>query len=67
MEQYVGLDVSQEQTSVCVVDGGGRVIWEGKCTSTPEAIAATIHTRAPEAVRKNGACVSAGLNHIINS
>ena len=51
MEQYVGLDVSQEQTSVCVVDGGGQVIWEGKCTSTPEAIAATIRTRAPEAVR----------------
>ena len=35
MEQYVGLDVSQEQTSVCVVDGGGKVIWEGKCASTP--------------------------------
>jgi hypothetical protein len=51
MEQYVGLDVSQEQTSVCVVDGGGKVIWEGKCTSTPEAIAATIRMRAPEAAR----------------
>src|SRR4051812_14519879 len=51
MEQYVGLDVSQEQTSVCVVDGGGKVIWEGKCTSSPEAIAATLRTRALEAVR----------------
>src|SRR5215211_2097079 len=51
MEQYVGLDVSQERTSVCVVDGGGKVIWEGQCTSTPEAIAATLRTRAPEAVR----------------
>ena len=51
MEQYVGLDVSQEQTSVCVVDGGGQVIWEGKCASTPEAIAATLRTRAPEVVR----------------
>src|SRR5689334_4930105 len=51
MEQYVGLDVSQEQTSVCVVDGGGKVIWEGKCTSTPEAIAATLCARAPEAMR----------------
>ena len=51
MEQYVGLDVSQEQTSVCVIDGGGKVIWEGKCTSTPEAIAAILRTRAPEAVR----------------
>src|SRR4051795_5992459 len=34
-----------------VSDGGGKVIWEGKCASTPEAIAATIRTRAPEAVR----------------
>ena len=32
MEQCVGLDVSQEQTSVCVVEGGGKVIWQGKCT-----------------------------------
>jgi hypothetical protein len=23
MERYVGLDVSQEQTSICVVDGSG--------------------------------------------
>ena len=51
MEQYVGLDVSQGQTSVCVVDGGGQVIWEGKCASTPEAIATTLRTRAPEVVR----------------
>jgi transposase len=51
MEQYVGLDVSQEQTSVCVVDGDGKTLWQGKCASTPEAIAATIRTRAPEAVR----------------
>jgi transposase len=51
MEQYVGLDVSQEQTSVCVVDSGGQVIWEGKCASTPEAIAAAIRARAPEVAR----------------
>ena len=51
MEQYVGLDVSQEQTSVCVVDGDGKTLWQGKCASTPEAIAATIRTRAPGAVR----------------
>jgi transposase len=51
MEQYVGLDVSLEQTSVCVVDGGGKVIWQGKCASTPEAIAATIRAKAPAVVR----------------
>jgi transposase len=51
MERYVGLDVSQEQTSVCVVDGSGKTLWQGKCASTPEAIAATIRARAPEVTR----------------
>ena len=42
MDHYVGLDVSLEQTSVCVVDGNGKTLWQGKCASTPEAIAATV-------------------------
>ena len=28
MKQYVGLDVSQDQTSICVVDESGRVLWQ---------------------------------------
>lgn len=51
MEQYVGLDVSLELTFVCVVDDGGKTLWQGKCGSTPEAIAATIRARAPLAAR----------------
>ena len=51
MEQFVGLDVSQQLTHVCVVDGDGRVVWRGTCLSTPEEIAATISARAPHAVR----------------
>jgi transposase len=51
MEQYIGLDVSQEQTSVCIVDGDGKTLWQGKCVSTPEAIAKTVLERAPEVVR----------------
>ena len=47
MEQYVGLDVSLGQTSVCVVDGSGKALWQGKCASTPEALAATIRAKAP--------------------
>ena len=30
MKQYVGLDVSQKETSVCVIDDHGRVVYEGK-------------------------------------
>jgi transposase len=51
MEQYVGSDVSQEQTSVCVLEAGGRIVWQGHCASPPEALASTIRARAPHAVK----------------
>lgn len=51
MEQYVGLDVSLEQTSLCVVDNSGKTVWQGKCSSRPEVIAAAVRARAPQAVR----------------
>jgi transposase len=51
MEQFVGLDVSQKLTHVCVVDQTGSVVWRGTCPSTPEDIAATVRARAPHAER----------------
>lgn len=51
MEQFVGLDVSQRLTHVCVVDQEGAVVWRGTCLSTPEEIVAVIRARAPHAVR----------------
>jgi hypothetical protein len=51
MKQYVGLDVSLEQTAVCIVDEHGKALWRGKCASTPEAIAAVIKARAPHVER----------------
>ncbi|MBR0680947.1 IS110 family transposase [Roseomonas eburnea] len=48
---YVGLDVSQEETEICVVDGDGRRVWRGKCPSRPEAIAETLKRHAPDAAR----------------
>jgi transposase len=50
-QQFVGLDVSQAETAVCVADDAGKVLWQGKCASTPEAMAAAIERRAPYAVR----------------
>ncbi len=38
MEFYAGLDVSLESTSVCVVNGEGKVVREGKLPSDPDAI-----------------------------
>ena len=51
MEQYVGLDVSLERTATCGVDGSGKALWQGKCASTPEAIATAIRARAPDVTR----------------
>ena len=51
MKQYVGLDVSQKETSVCVVDEVGQVLFEGRAKSDPGALAALLRKRAPQAER----------------
>jgi transposase len=38
MDHYVGIDVSLEQSSVCVVDAEGRIVREAKVASEPEAL-----------------------------
>jgi transposase len=38
MEHYAGIDVSLEQSSVCVVDATGRIVREAKVPSEPEAL-----------------------------
>lgn len=40
MDYYAGIDVSLEQSSVCVVDEKGKVVREAKVESEPEALAA---------------------------
>jgi hypothetical protein len=51
VKQYVGLDVSQKETAVCVVDQNGKVVFEGKAASDPGALARMIGKRAPAAER----------------
>lgn len=38
MEHYAGIDVSLEQSSICVVDAAGRIVREAKVASEPEAL-----------------------------
>jgi transposase len=49
--QYVGLDVSLNETSICVIDDAGKTVWRGKTDSTPRAIATAVTQHAPRAVR----------------
>ena len=39
MEHFAGLDVSMEETHICVLDREGALIREGKTRSSPAAIA----------------------------
>jgi transposase len=51
MAQFVGLDVSIKETSICIVDEMGIVLWEGRRASEPSVLASAIRRYAPEAVR----------------
>jgi transposase len=50
MSEYIGLDVSLEETSVSVRRDGVRV-WRGKCASDPEVLGRVIREHAPEVRR----------------
>ena len=52
MEEYVGLDVSKEETSFCVKDGAGRILARGKTLSDPDSLfeAMRDHTLCPERI-----------------
>lgn len=42
MDHYAGLDVSLEETAICVVDGTGRIVKEMRVPSEPEALVAAL-------------------------
>ena len=46
VERFVGLDVSQRLTSVCILDERGKRVWRGKCATDHGAIEEAIRTRA---------------------
>ena len=51
MEQYVALDVSLKEISVCVIDSKGAVTFEGKVAAEPAALISLIRSKAPHAAR----------------
>ena len=40
MNHYAGIDVSLESSTICVVDGTGKILRETKVASEPEALIA---------------------------
>src|SRR5215831_17564739 len=51
MTHYVGLDVSQKLTAICIVDYTGRRVWRGQCTSDPEHIERVVRRHAEGGAR----------------
>jgi hypothetical protein len=49
MTSYAGLDVSQQETHVCVVDAAGAVLWTGKTRSEPPLVRRYHPSRHPPA------------------
>ena len=50
MDEYIGLDVSLEETTISIRRDGQR-IWRGKCKSDPNVISTLVRKRAPGAKR----------------
>ena len=48
MDEYVGLDVSKEETSFCVMDATGKILAQGKAPSDPDGLF--------EALREHSLC-----------
>lgn len=46
MTCYVGLDVSQKMTAICVVNETGHRLWRGQCRSAPNEIEANVRRHA---------------------
>jgi transposase len=51
MTRFVGLDVSQKMTAICVIDNAGRRLWRGQCSSVPEQIRDVVLRHAGDNVR----------------
>lgn len=47
MEYFAGLDVSIDETAICVVDDKGTVHWQGKVTTDPDAILSALKPYLP--------------------
>ena len=46
MDQFAGLDVSVNETSVCIVDEAGKIVREVKVASEPDALLTVLKNRA---------------------
>ena len=51
MTRFVGLDVSQKITAICIVDNAGRRLWRGQCPTVPEQISVLVRRHGGDDAR----------------
>ena len=51
MKMYAGLDVGGKRTAVCILDGGGKVVWRGMADTHPKMIDAVLRRFKGELTR----------------
>jgi len=51
MTRFVGLDVSQKLTVICVVDEAAHRLWRGQCATDPGQIERTMRGHAGDGAK----------------
>lgn len=47
MNHYIGLDVSMKETSICIVDEAGKIVYEGNEKTDPKLLAEKLRKKTP--------------------
>jgi transposase len=61
MGYFIGLDVSQRSTSVCIIDEKGKRVCEGKVLTIPSDIHGWIVSKGFTPAQIDGMCLEAGV------
>ena len=56
MGYFAGLDVSLEETAICIVDAAGRIVREARAASEPEALVAFFASMKVKQAMRASAC-----------
>jgi predicted NBD/HSP70 family sugar kinase len=51
---FAGLDVSLEETTICIVDNAGKIVREARAASEPEALVAFFFRLCPREWCRSG-------------
>src|ERR1700720_1392620 len=51
MTRFIGLDVSQKITAICIVDNAGRRLWRGPCPTGPGQISGLVRRHGGDDAR----------------